>query len=394
MRYRLLWLVSLVFVVWMIWAETSFQYFEHPVAQELKLTPSSLSLVVAAFLLPYGLMQVPVGWILDRGVAERWLIGSAAMAAVLTSAFGLSGDFYGLLLSRAGMGLVCAVAFPASALLAHRALPPQRFALAIGFTDSLLGVGASLAALMPLFLAPDQWRLLAWFQSGALILLVVLPAFALTRRIEVAPRALPVPTSPNARWSASGRRRVLLAALIYAWGGGLIFGLAQYGLISGLQQWSTGLKISASFSLSLGMSLGMVLSGWFGSVPKRRAPMLLSGAVAVSLAFCVLVLAQGLAQGVVIAVAAVLGLGVGTAVLAFPMAEDAAPAGSTALAAALVNSVGTLTGALMTAVSGLILQLSRPGDTSLVLVVYGLLCCAGIVVALLAQRLSPAPQVA
>ena len=33
MRYRLLWLVSLVFVVWMIWAETSFQYFEHPVAQ-------------------------------------------------------------------------------------------------------------------------------------------------------------------------------------------------------------------------------------------------------------------------------------------------------------------------------------------------------------------------
>jgi len=122
--------------------------------------------------------------------------------------------------------------------------------------------------------------------------------------------------------------------------------------------------------------------------------MLLSGAVAVSLAFCVLVLAQGLAQGVVIAVAAVLGLGVGTAVLAFPMAEDAAPAGSTALAAALVNSVGTLTGALMTAVSGLILQLSRPGDTSLVLVVYGLLCCAGIVVALLAQRLSPAPQVA
>ena len=91
LRVRLLWLLSLVFVVWMIWAETSFQYFEAPVASELQLSATNLALVSAAFLLPYGLMQIPVGWLLDRGVAERWLIGAALAAAVLTATFGLSG---------------------------------------------------------------------------------------------------------------------------------------------------------------------------------------------------------------------------------------------------------------------------------------------------------------
>jgi hypothetical protein len=392
LRVRLLWLLSLVFVVWMIWAETSFQYFEAPVASELQLSATNLALVSAAFLLPYGLMQIPVGWLLDRGVAERWLIGAALAAAVLTATFGLSGSFAALLVSRAGMGLACAVAFPASALLAYRSLPPRRFALAIGFTDSLLGVGASLSTLTFLFLQPEQWRRLALLQSAVLMLLVALPALALARRQQ---QSRPVAAKAEApkRWSGAARRGVLLGALIYAWGGGMIFGLGQYGLISGLQQWTAALRLTATFALSLGLSFGMVGAGLLGGAPRRRAGLLLAGALVALAAFLLLVRAPLLADGLVVLIAAVLGLGVGTAVLAFPLAEEAAPAGCTAMAAASVNAAGTLTGALMTVVSGVILQVSPQGSTDLVVLIYGGLGGFAVLLAWLALGSAPAREV-
>ena len=75
------------------------------------------------------------------------------------------------------------------------------------------------------------------------------------------------------------------------------------------------------------------------------------------------------------------GLGLGSSVLAFPIAEDAAPAGQTGLIVAIVNTTGTVTGGVMSVVSGLILEASGPGDLNPVLVVYGLFGLFGVAVA-------------
>ena len=76
-----------------------------------------------------------------------------------------------------------------------------------------------------------------------------------------------------------------------------------------------------------------------------------------------------------------LGLGLGSSVLAFLIAEDAAPAGQTGLIVAIVNTTGTVTGGVMSIVSGLILEASGPGDLSPVLAVYGLYGLFGFAVA-------------
>jgi hypothetical protein len=68
-------------------------------------------------------------------------------------------------------------------------------------------------------------------------------------------------------------------------------------------------------------------------------------------------------------------------VLAFPIAEDAAPPGQTAFTVAIVNTTGTVTGGVMSIVSGLILEASGPGDLSPVLAVYGLFGLFGVAVA-------------
>jgi MFS family permease len=278
MPNRRLWLVSLLFVAWLIWAETSFQFYDHALGRDLQLSASRVSLIAGSFLVPYGLLQIPVGRLLDQGQIDRWIWIAALIASGFSLTFAFSTDLVGLMLSRMGTGVACAVAFPASALLARRALPANRFALAMGLTDSLLGWGAVFAALIPLVFPWTAWRQLVVFQALFLAVMVVLPVMALGR-------GLPSPELPqnhgglasSVHWNRAGIGKVIKACLLYAWGGGFVFGLAQYGLISGLRVWGAERTQWMSLSMSFGIGVGMVLAGWLGSRSSRRGLVLLTG---------------------------------------------------------------------------------------------------------------------
>ena len=160
-----------------------------------------------------------------------------------------------------------------------------------------------------------------------------------------------------------------------------MFGLAQYGLISGLRVWGAERTQWMSLTMSLGIGVGMVLAGWLGSRPSRRGLVLLAGTGMSVLALIALLLLSNQAEGLLLLAAFGFGLGLGSSVLAFPIAEDAAPQGQTALTVAIVNTTGTVTGGVMSIISGLILEASGPGDLSPVLLVYGLFGLFGVAVA-------------
>ena len=381
MPNRRLWLVSLMFVAWLIWAETSFQFYDHALGRDLQLSASRVSLIAGSFLVPYGLLQIPVGRLLDQGRVDRWIWIAALMASGFSLTFAFSTDLVGLMLSRMGTGVACAVAFPASALLARRALPENRFALAMGLTDSLLGWGAVFAALIPLVFPWTVWRQLVVFQALFLAVMVVVPVMALGR-------GLPSPEPHNhgnlaaaVHWDRAGVGQVIKACLMYAWGGGFVFGLAQYGLISGLRVWGAERTQWMSLTMSFGIGIGMVLAGWIGSRSSRRGLVLLTGSGMCVFALIALLQLPNEAGGLLLLAALGLGLGLGSSVLAFPIAEEAAPPGQTALTVAIVNTTGTVTGGVMSIVSGLILEASGPGDLSPVLAVYGLFGLFGVAVA-------------
>ena len=387
MRSRWLWCISLLFVAWLVWAETSFQFYEHGLGRELQLPASQVSLIASSFLLPYGLLQVPVGRWLDQGRLDRWLWSAALLASGFSVAFASSTTLAGLMLSRFGIGVACAVAFPASALLAKRTLPESRFPLAMGLTDSLLGWGAAFSAIVPMLLPAVVWRQLVMLQAVLVAALVALPVLLLAegrRHPSPSLASSPAAQSPAAAsegWTRAGLGRVFQACLLYAWGGGVVFGLAQYGLISGLRGWSGGGMQWMTLTMSLGIGVGMLAAGWLGSRVSRRGKVLLLGTGLNVVALLCLVLLPDQSTLLLFAAALSLGLGLGASVLAFPLAEDAAPRGQTAFTVATVNTTGTVTGGVMAVVSGQILQASTPGNLTSVLVVYGLLALFGVAVA-------------
>ena len=384
MRDRLLWLFSLLFVLWLVWVETGFQYYERALGLELLVRPAGLALIAGSFLVPYGLVQVPVGRLIDRGRVELWLLLAAMVAASCSVVFARSETLTGLLLSRIGTGMACAVAFPASAVLARRTLPTNRFALAMGFTDALVGLGAALAAVVPLLLGRSAWRGLVLLQGLVLLLLVALPVLLLSvsRRSRARVDRLPIVAPPVdvPRWSRGGVLRLIQCCMLYAWGLGFVFGMAQYGLLSTLKGWSSPLMEGLTLTMSIGLMVGMVGSGALGGRPQRRGRVLLLGTL-ITLLSLLLLLAPWIPQPLLQLPALTFGIGIGSAVLAFPIAEASAPPGQTAMTVSIVNTCGTLMGGVMTVVSGLILQASPRGDVSLVLVIYGALALFGVVMA-------------
>ena len=378
---RLLWVTSLLFVVWLVWVETSFQYFEGSLGSDLRLNSSGLALVAGSFLLPYGLVQVPIGRLIDRGRVELWLLLAALAAACCSLVFASSDSLQGLLLSRIGTGMACAVAFPASAVLARRSLPADRFALAMGFTDGLLGMGAAFAAVIPLLLGRAGWRDLVLFQGVALALTVALPMLLLgVRRSERVVEPVAQHDARVNRWTRAGVHRLIQCCLLYAWGLGFVFGMAQYGLLSSLRGWSGSLMEGLTLIMSIGLVVGMVGSGALGGRPQHRGGLLLAGTV-ITLLSLLLLITPSLPRSALLLPAFSFGVGIGTSVLAFPIAEAAAPSGQTAMTVSIVNTSGTVMGGVMTIVSGLILQASPKGDLSLVLLIYGALGLFGVAMA-------------
>ena len=207
--------------------------------------------------------------------------------------------------------------------------------------------------------------------------------------VMVLGRGLPSPGLPHnqgslaapVHWDRSGIGRVIKACLMYAWGGGFVFGLAQYGLVSALQGWSSTRTQGMTLTMSLGIGIGMLLAGLLGARVDRRGWVLLAGTVVNAVVFLVLVLSRTMGVVPALIMALLLGLSLGVQVLAFPMAEEAAPDGQTALTVAIVNTFGTVFGAVMALVSGFILNASAFGELTPVLMTYGVLALFGIVIA-------------
>jgi MFS family permease len=109
-----------------------------------------LALLSSVYFITYILLQVPVGWLLDR-FGPRMVLGtSMILGAGGMLWFGYASSLDSAIAARAGLGIAGAPAFASAALVASRGFPAARFALMLGLTEAftLLG-GVTVTLLLP-----------------------------------------------------------------------------------------------------------------------------------------------------------------------------------------------------------------------------------------------------
>jgi MFS transporter, ACS family, D-galactonate transporter len=119
---------------------------------DLSLGPSSKGLLLSAFFWSYALMQIPMGWLVDR-LGLRWLYASCfllwSMACALT---GMVGSFATLVGLRIMLGIGESVYLPGSTKFVSQTFSPHDRGLPSGIFDcgtrAGLAVGASLIAFL------------------------------------------------------------------------------------------------------------------------------------------------------------------------------------------------------------------------------------------------------
>ena len=128
-------------------------------AADFGLTASSLGLLTSTYLLAFGLMQVPLGLMIDRFGVRRVQGVNLLVTAAGSALFALADTLGLLMVARAMIGAGVAVSLMASFTSFIIWLPPQRVPLAIGLLMGFGGLGAMLAGAPVEFLMETVgWR--------------------------------------------------------------------------------------------------------------------------------------------------------------------------------------------------------------------------------------------
>ncbi|MCE5309051.1 MAG: MFS transporter [Acidobacteriales bacterium] len=147
-------------------------------AQDLGLNPVVKGLVLSAFFWSYALMQIPIGWCVDR-LNLRWLYaGSFVLWSVACGMIGLVRGLYSLLLLRVLLGIGESIFLPGGMAVVSRIFRARERGLPTGLFESGSRLGLALGTpLLAWLIMRYGWRNM-FFLMGFSALLWLIPWFA------------------------------------------------------------------------------------------------------------------------------------------------------------------------------------------------------------------------
>jgi MFS family permease len=145
------------------------------ICTELSLDPTAKGLLLSAFFWSYALLQVPAGWLADRGNL-RWIYaGAFGLWSVACALTGAAGGLATLILLRLVLGVGESFYLPGGLKLVSALFPSRERGLPTGLFDSGTRLGLALGAPLVAYLTVRYgWRNM-FFLVGFLALVWILP---------------------------------------------------------------------------------------------------------------------------------------------------------------------------------------------------------------------------
>ncbi|QVL56651.1 MAG: MFS transporter [Simkaniaceae bacterium] len=157
------WSLASLFFLYEFFLQVFLSTISDQLMQSLNLDASEYSIMNAGYFLPYAIMQIPVGILVDRFGARRLLTIAISAAAVGVFWFSRTTTFEIGFISRFFMGFGSSFAYVSLLVLAMNWFPKKHFGLMVGLANFLGATGPFLAGgplVLLLKLFNNDWRLI------------------------------------------------------------------------------------------------------------------------------------------------------------------------------------------------------------------------------------------
>ncbi|WP_419420770.1 MFS transporter [Legionella sp. D16C41] len=145
-KATLVWLICVFFYLYEFLLRTILGTFQQPIMEELQLSQVQFSLLSStAYLLIYGLMQIPVGIIVDKFGLKKTMFVAVLICAIANLGFGFATTYPMAIASRILMGLGSSFGFICLLVAVYDWMPKPNIALFIGLSQFFGTLGPMLA---------------------------------------------------------------------------------------------------------------------------------------------------------------------------------------------------------------------------------------------------------
>lgn len=280
-----IWGLASLFYLYEFFLQVFLSTISGQIMREFHLDASDFSIMNAGYFLPYSMMQIPVGILVDRFGARRLLIVAIAAAATGVFWFSKISTFEMGFISRFFMGFGSSFAYVSLLVLALNWFPKKHFGLMVGLANFLGATGPFLAGgpLSLLLNAFDHnWRLILVYISILGFILATCVGFFVRngprRKKGTIIHLDPYKEKLSARLKLLGKNAQAWAIVLYS---GFVY--VSTPLLGAY--WGTGYLVSRGLSqtiaatissfLWIGFAVGGPLTGKVSELMKRRKPILI-----------------------------------------------------------------------------------------------------------------------
>jgi len=136
------------------------------IIKDLYLDPALMGIVLSAFFWPYAVLNIPAGGLADKFGSKTVLGCSVAVWSIFSGVTGWARNFYFLLLTRIGVGVGEAAAFPVIAKIVAGNFPSEERGTAVGVIWSGVRLGMTVTPMLMAFLIQIAGWQNAFFITG------------------------------------------------------------------------------------------------------------------------------------------------------------------------------------------------------------------------------------
>ena len=147
LRGFFVWFICALFFMYEFLLRTVLGTFQFPIMEELQLTPVKFAILSStAYQLIYGVMQLPVGIILDKFGLKKTLFAAVVICGLANVGFAFTHEYTFAILFRVMMGLGSAFGFVCLLVAVYEWMPRKNIGLFIGLSQFIGTMGPMLAA--------------------------------------------------------------------------------------------------------------------------------------------------------------------------------------------------------------------------------------------------------